>query len=547
MHKNIFLAIIVITCIIACNENGADYDDSNAMNEDSLARNISILSSDSFQGRLPFTKGEKMTISFLQETYRTLGLEPGNNSSYLQEVPMVMLTAKADSIMTVKYPKGKFTLNAPKDYVVWTNKVADNITLHNTPVVFAGYGVNAPEYNWNDYAGIDVKGKIVLVMVNDPGFWTGDSTLFKGKTMTYYGRWTYKFEEAARQGAKGCLVIHRTRPAGYPFKVQQNGFNTARLQLDKRGKNQNECDALGWITDTAAVKLFEAAGMDSSLFQKANKKDFKPVPLNISVSTNMKVQSDYKNSYNVIGRITGLKRPGEVIIYTAHWDHLGINAPDAKGDSIYNGALDNASGVAGMIEIARAFTKMKNKPGRTILFIALTGEEQGLLGSEYYAMNPVYPPKNTVAEINIDGINNFGKTKDVVIVGRGQSELEDMMEDIVKKEGGYIVAEGHPEAGYYYRSDHYNFAKVGIPAIYQGSGYDIPGKTKQEVEKIRDDYTAKNYHRPSDEFDRKKWDLRGGLHDMHLLFALGKKLAYSDVWPEWKRGSEFRRIRDKDK
>ncbi len=414
MYKASFL--LSLTCILlfaACNQKtNIDREDGlAAFSADSMKQHITVLASDSFMGRKPFTEGEKRTVSYLQQEFAAAGLEPGNGNSFLQEVPMVNLLATAAPSMQVQSPKGNFDLKAFDDYIIWTNKPDSTISLDSSQLVFAGYGVVAPEYNWNDYAGLDVKGKVVMVMVNDPGFWVGDSTLFKGKTMTYYGRWTYKFEEAARQGAKGCLIIHNTAAASYPFSVQQNSFNTARLQLDNRGKDVKNCDVIGWVPENIANKLFTAAGYDSTLLVKANKPGFKPVPLDIKLSTTMKVQATYNKSYNVIGKITGTKHPEEVIIYTAHWDHLGIGKPDETGDSIYNGALDNATGTAGLLELARAFKSMKTKPERTIIILCVTAEEQGLLGSAYYAQNPIYPANKTLANINMDGLNRFEKQK----------------------------------------------------------------------------------------------------------------------------------------
>jgi len=541
------VTLLAIIIFASCNQKTAiDTEDGlAAFSADSMKAHIAILASDSFMGRKPFTLGETRTLDYLQKQFAAAGLEPGNGSSYLQDVPMVNLRATAVPSMQVQTPKGNFDLKAFDDYIIWTDKPDSSVIIDKADLVFAGYGVIAPEYNWNDYAGLDVKGKIVMVMVNDPGFWSGDTTLFKGKTMTYYGRWTYKFEEAARQGAKGCLVIHNTTAASYPFSVQQNSFNTSRIQLDNRGKNIKNCDAIGWIPEAVANKLFTAAGFDSTLLVKANKPGFKAVPLNIQVSTTMKVKADYNKSYNVIGKITGTKYPDEVIIYTAHWDHLGIGKPNAKGDSIYNGALDNASGTVGLLELARAFKSLKTKPERTIIILCVTSEEQGLLGSAYYAQNPIYPAAKTLANINMDGINPFGKTKDIVVVGEGQSDLEDYLKEEVEKTGGYISFEPHPEAGAYYRSDHFNFAKAGIPALYIETGIDVIGKGKEYGKKIGDDYIANNYHRPSDEYDAKTWTFEGGINDLKLLFQVGKRLAFQQKWPEWKTGSEFKSLRDK--
>jgi Zn-dependent M28 family amino/carboxypeptidase len=517
-----------------------------SFNAEHLKQDLAMLASDSFMGRKPFTAGEKVTIDYLQKKFASIGLEPGNGNSFLQTVPLANLLAKASPEMQVKSTKGNLTLKAFDDYIIWTNKTDPNISLENTELVFAGYGVVAPEYNWNDYEGLDVKGKVVMVMVNDPGFWVGDSTLFKGNTMTYYGRWTYKFEEAARQGAKGCLIIHNTKAAGYPFAVQQQSFNNSRLTLDNRGKDIKNCDVIGWVTESTASKLFTAAGFDSSLLTKANQRGFKAVPLNLQLSTSMKVQASYNKSYNVIGKITGSKHPDEVIIYTGHWDHLGIGRPDATGDSIYNGALDNASGTAGLLELARAFKSLKKKPERTLIFMSVTAEEQGLLGSQYYAENPIYPIEKTVANINLDGLNAYTKTKDVILIGEGQSDLEDYLKEEAEKAGGYVSFDTHPEAGLYFRSDHYNFAKLGIPSLFPSNGIDVIGKGKAYGQKLEDDYTEHNYHQPSDNYNA-AWPMEGAINDLKLFFLVGKRLAFEQKWPQWKATSEFKAIRDKKK
>ncbi len=545
MHN--FLKIspwLSIILFAACTQIDKHEDGLAAFNADSLKHHISVLASDAFMGRKPFTEGETKTISYLQQEFAAVGLEPGNGDSYLQEVPMVNILANAEPTMEVQSPQGNFTLNAYEDYIIWTDKTDTSISLDKSELVFAGYGVVAPEYNWNDYEGLDVKGKVVMVMVNDPGFWVGDTTIFKGKTMTYYGRWDYKFEEAARQGAKGCLVIHNTAAASYPFSVQQNSFNTSRLQLDTRNKDIKNCDVIGWLPEKIANKLFVAAGFDSTLLVKANEPGFTAIPLNLTLSTKMKVQATYNNSYNVIGKITGSKHPDEVIIYTAHWDHLGIGKVDATGDTIYNGALDNATGTAGLLELARAFKSLKTKPERTIVILAVTAEEQGLLGSAYYAQNPIYPADKTVANINMDGLNRFGKTKDITIVGQGQSDLEDYLTEEVAKDGGYIAIESHPEAGYYYRSDHFNFAKAGIPSLYTETGIDVEGKGKEYGNMLDEEYRNKHYHRPSDEYDASTWTMEGGINELKLLFQVGKRLAFEESWPQWKPGSEFKGIRE---
>lgn len=534
--------------LISCNEGGEKADRNDglaAFSADSLAAHITVLSSDGFQGRKPFTEGETKTIAYLKEQFINLGLEPGNGDSYFQDVPMVNIATEASPWMDVHSAKTDFQLKGFDDYVIWTDKADSLVTLNKADLVFAGYGVVAPEYNWDDYSGLDVAGKVVMVLVNDPGYVTGDTTLFKGKTMTYYGRWTYKFEEAARHGAKGCLVIHNTAAASYPFSVVQNNWNGSRLHLDERGKNVQRCDMVGWISGDAALKLLNAAGYDSSLYTKAAKKGFQSVPLNLQISTNISVKATYNKSHNVIAKITGSVHPDETIIYTAHWDHLGIGKADEAGDSIYNGALDNASATSGLLELARAFKSMKTKPERTIVFLAVTAEEQGLWGSAYYASNPIFPIDKTAANINMDGLNFFGKTKDVIVVGKGQSDLEDYLQEEAGKEGRVIAYEMHPEAGYYFRSDHFNFAKAGVPALYMNNGTDVIGKGKEYGQKMDEDYTNNRYHRPSDEFDPAVWNLDGAIEDLKLLFQVGKRIAFQEQMPQWKKGSEFKSIREK--
>ena len=532
---------------MACKEtDSSSFDEQDGLasfNKDSLANHIITLASDEFQGRRPFTVGETKTVDYLTRSLRNMGIEAGNGNDYFQEVPMVEITPTCDPTMTIKSAKGDLTLKTMDDYIIWTENTDSVISLVNDEVVFAGFGVVAPEYNWNDYAGIDVKGKVVVVMVNDPGYALGDSTLFKGKAMTYYGRWTYKFEEAARQGAKACLIVHNTEAASYPFSVVQNSWGKSQQHLDTRGSKEYRCPVEGWITEAAAKRLLTASGNDASLLTKANERGFKPLALNLKVSTSMKVSAVFNKSKNVIGKITGSKRPDEYIIYTAHWDHFGIGKPDAKGDSIYNGALDNASGTAAILEVARAFKSMKNKPERSIVFLFVTGEEQGLLGSAYYAQHPVYPAIKTVGNLNIDVMNNWGKTKDIAIAGAGQSELEDYLKKEVESKGRYIAPESHPEAGHYFRSDHFSFAKVGVPALTTGSGIDGVSKGKEYGQKQEDDYTANYYHQPADQYDAAKWNLEGGIEDTILLFQIGKRLAFETTWPQWKEGSEFKALR----
>lgn len=546
--KYIITLIAMVTLLSGCTKE-AKYDPQDGLDtftEAGFEIRLKKISSDEFMGRMPFTEGEKKTLAYLEHEVKKLGLEPGNGTSYLQEVPMVEITTQTDSVLKVKSAKGEFELSGLKDYVIWTPRAdQEQINLENEELIFAGYGVVAPEYNWNDYAGLDVKDKIVLVMVNDPGFGIGDSTFFKGNTMTYYGRWTYKFEEAARQGAKGCIIIHDDVPAGYGFWVVQNSWNAAKLHLDPRGKNDYQCPAVGWVSQPAARKLFEAAGMNyAEAISRAHKQGFKGESMKLNLSFGMKMKAKYDKSYNIAAKITGTKQPDEYLIYSTHWDHLGIGKPDETGDTIYNGALDNASGTAGQLEIAKAFLSLKNKPARTVVFLWVTAEEQGLLGSSYYASNPIYPKEKTVANINMDGINPYGRNKDIVLVGMGQSDLEDYLNEEAKRVGRYVSPEPNPVAGYYFRSDHFCFAKIGIPALYTNDGIDNIEKGADYGKQVQRDYVAKYYHKPSDEYDSSRWKLDGSIDDLKLLFNVGKKISMESTWPQWKPTSEFKVIRD---
>lgn len=536
--------IIGTACILllaSCkNRKTREHEDGEAaFNADSMRTHIAVLASDSFMGRKPFTEGETKTLRYLQQQFAIAGLEPGNGDSYLQEVPMVNIATTAAPTMEVKSPKGNFSLKGFDDYVLWTDKTDSGISIDKADLVFAGYGVVSAEYRWNDYDSIDVKGKIVLVLVNDPGFNAGDTNMFKGKTMTYFGRWTYKFEEAARQGARGCLIVHTEAGAGYPFSVVQNSWNTSKLRLDDRGKELKHTDMVGWITEATAKKLLAAAGMDSTLLRKADKPGFRAVPLPLQLSTSLTVKATYNKSYNVIGKITGSTKPDEVVVYSAHWDHLGIGKPDEKGDSIYNGALDNATGTAGLLELARAFKSMKVQPEKTIVMLSVTAEEQGLWGSAWYAQNPVYPASKTACDINMDGLGAGTAARDITIVGKDQTNLEDVLREEAQKIGRKISYETHPEAGYYYRSDHFNFARVGIPALYTSTGVDVIGEGVKFGQKRDDDYRKLHYHRPSDEYDPATFTMKGAIADLKLLFMVGKRVAAADNFPQWKEKSEF--------
>jgi Zn-dependent M28 family amino/carboxypeptidase len=541
------LLLAISAAIFSCNggteQTPAGDPGISAFDKDTLAADIKVLSSDEFQGRRPFTEGEHKTIGFLERSCTALGLEPGNGNGYTQDVPLVEISPTAAPTLQVHSPKGVIDLQNRNDFVCWTEKSDTNVTVDRSDIVFAGFGVVAPEYNWNDYAGLDVKGKTVLVMVNDPGFY--DSSLFKGHTMTYYGRWTYKYEEAARQGAKACLIIHNTAAASYPFQVVQTSNGGVKLHLDSRENPSYQLSLEGWITEGTGKRLLAAAGKDSNLLKDAQHRGFKGVPLDLKLSGSVHVKEVYNMSHNVIAKITGSKYPNEYIIFSAHWDHLGIGSPDAKGDSIYNGAADNASGSASLLQIARAFRSLPEKPERTIVFLWVTAEEQGLLGSAYYAQHPVYPLAATVANLNIDVINTYGPTKDITYSGKGQSDLEDSLAAEAKKKGRYIAPEDHPEAGHYFRSDHFNFARAGVPSLTADGGVDDVTKGPAYGKQKHDEYTTLHYHQPSDEYDANTWNLDGGLQDIELVYNIGRNLAFSHDWPNWKPGSEFKAIRDK--
>lgn len=513
-----------------------------AINDSSLTQYLSVIAADSLQGRKPFTEGETKTINYLKAQFEQLGLAPGNNGSYFQEVPMVEIKSVPEDKMVLKGKTTSLTLNYLTDFVAGTRRVQAEVSISNSPLVFAGYGIVAPEYGWNDYAGLDVKGKTVVVLINDPGF--ADSTLFKGKNMTYYGRWTYKFEEAARQGATGIIIVHDTEPAAYPWTVVRSGWSKSKLNLQSADNGMNRAVVEGWITLDKARQLFALDGKSfDQLALSARKKGFKAVDLN--VTTSLKVKNTIKKSvtYNVLATIPGNKRKDEAIIYSAHWDHLGIGEK-VKGDSIYNGAVDNATGVASLFEIASAFKKLPKNPERTILFISYTAEEQGLLGSEFYAKHPVFPLAKTVANINMDMMGIAGKTKDIVVYGFGQSELEDYAAEAAKKQGRIIVPDPVPSSGLYYRSDHFNLAKVGVPALFTGSGVDNVKHGREWGLKQVADFTKMRYHSPQDNFDAKTWDLSGIVADVRMLFDLGYRLSNEDTFPKWKTGSEFKAIRE---
>jgi Zn-dependent M28 family amino/carboxypeptidase len=518
---------------------------------DAVLRHTKTLSADEFEGRAPGSKGEDLTVNYIVDTFRKSGLKPGNtDGTYVQKVPLVGITGAEARPLTIARGGRKQTLKWKDEVVAWTKHVADGASLENSELVFAGYGVDAPEYNWNDFKDVDVKGKTIVVFVNDPQMPDPsdssklDPKTFNGEAMTYYGRWTYKYEEGAKRGAAGILIVHETAPAGYPFSVVQ-GFLGERFDLVTADKNMGRAAIEGWVSLDAAKKIFAMAGQDfDALKKQAITREFKPVPLGLTASMAVKNTLRTLDSLNVLAKLEGSdpQLKNEYVVYSAHWDHLGIGDP-VNGDKIYNGALDNASGVASLLEIARAFTQVQPPPKRSILFLMVTAEEQGLLGSQYYSVTPAYPLAKTVANINMDTVNPWGRTKDITVIGLGASDLDDYLRDAAGEQGRTLRPDPEPEKGFYYRSDHFNFAKQGVPALYTESGIDFIGKPPEYGKQKRDEYTNHDYHAPSDEV-KPDWDLSGAREDAQLLLAVGYRVAQADKYPEWKPGNEFKAKRD---
>ncbi len=508
-----------------------------------LAAHIRTLSSDAFEGRAPGGRGEQLTVDYIADQFRRLGLEPGNGDSYFQTVPMVESTASSATTLSIAWPGGEAqTLAFGTDMVLGTSSGQPQVLIENSDMVFVGYGVNAPEADWNDYAGLDVRGKTVVMLVNDPGFASGDPALFQGRRMTYYGRWSYKFEEAARQGAAAALVIHDTPGAGYGWEVVQNSWSGKQFDLPIAVDPAPRLPAQGWLSGEAAATLFARSGLDiAQLRAAAGQRGFKPVPLGATLSTELNSTIRDGESRNVMALLRGSERPDEAIVYMAHWDHLGRNE-ELAGDQIFNGAVDNATGVAGVLEIAERYVTAP-PPARSVLFMAVTLEESGLLGSKFYVAQPTIPLDNTVAAVNIDALQPIGRTRDMVVVGLGNSELEDVLRPVAAEQGRTLKVESAPEKGFYYRSDHFNFAKAGVPALYTKGGSDHVEKGEAYGLEWARAYGAERYHSPRDEFDP-SWDLTGMVDDFNALYRVGRQLVDGDAWPNWYEGNEFRAVRD---
>jgi Zn-dependent M28 family amino/carboxypeptidase len=547
------LALYVTAAAMAAAQTGAPAEDQAAAAR--ILDHIRVLSSDAFEGRAPGSPGEDMTIAYLQQEYGKLGLSPGNpDGTFIQNVPMVGIL----STITTTIDTGGKTLTPVliNDYVAVSRRITPALEVKDSGIVFVGYGVVAPEYGWDDFKGVDVRGKTVIMLINDPPVPDPrdpsrlDDSMFKGKAMTYYGRWTYKYEEASAKGAAACLIVHETGPAGYPFAVLSGSLGRENFVLESADGNAGRPAVEGWLTLAYARTLFAAAGQDyDALKALAVRKDFHPVAFDAKASFTVANKIRPLASRNFVAKLEGsdATKSGEYVAYSAHWDHLGRN-PRLKGDQIFHGAADDASGCAALLEIARRFTALPpaERPKRSILFFSFCAEEQGLLGSEYYCGHPLYPLVKTVADINIDGtggLQTAGPARDIEVEGYGNSTLDDLARSILEAQGRVLVPDSEPEKGYFYRADHFEFAKVGVPATAMSSGVDIIGKPAGFGRERREEYIANDYHKVTDVI-KPWWDLTGGVRDVDLYFRMGEQLASTDSWPQWKPGCEFKARRD---
>ncbi|WP_262692259.1 M28 family metallopeptidase [Kordiimonas aestuarii] len=548
--KNILTISAVALALAACGNTQKDEKKQNTapyeMSAEALGEHIRELASDEYGGRAPASPGEELTVRYIEKQFKDAGLKGANGGSFIQDVPLVSVETRDAPAMTLSKDGENLELAYRGDQVIWTRHEQTATRVADSDMVFVGYGINAPERGWNDYEGIDVTGKTVVIMVNDPGFATQNTDLFEGNTMTYYGRWDYKFAEAARQGAAAAVIIHETKPAAYGWATVDSSWTGPQFDMVRDDKGASLADAEGWITTEAADKLFTMAGLNrADLQEAAAKPGFKAVPMEVTFAADFTSEVNHINSRNVAGYIKGSEHPDEVFIYMAHWDHIGTD-PNAEGDGIYNGALDNASGTGGLIELARAYAGAGKPPKRSVLFLAVTAEEQGLLGSAYYAANPLFPLEKTIGGINMDGLNYYGPTKDVTVIGLGNSELDSYLDQAAKMQDRILVADQEPEKGYFYRSDHFELSKRGVPMLYPNSGYDHREKGRAYVDALVADYLEKRYHQPADEYDA-SWELSGAVEDLELYYNTGRLLIDSEVWPNWSEGSEFKALRDEQR
>jgi Zn-dependent M28 family amino/carboxypeptidase len=520
-----------------------------AITPDGLLAHIKVLASDDFEGRAPGTKGEDLSVKYITDQFKNIGLKPGNpDGTYTQEVPLAGI--KSEPRMSFVIGDKTTDLKYPDDFVASSARLQPEIKIDKSDLVFVGYGVVAPEYGWDDYKNVDVKGKTLLMLINDPPVPDPkdpsklDDKMFKGKAMTYYGRWTYKYEIAAQKGAVAAIIIHETEPAAYPWQVVKSSWAKENFELDNPNKNMDAVSARSWITLDVAKKLFADSGQDFDALKKsAINKDFRPVVLNAKANIEIKQQVHSFKSHNVIGKLEGSdpKLNGEYVIYTAHWDHLGKH-PELQGDQIFNGAIDNASGVASIIELAAAFMKVNPLPKRSVLFMATTAEEAGLLGAKFYAEHPLYPLEKTLADINLDSMNVWGKARDIEDLSLGFSTLDDLLSAAAKQQGRTAIPDSRPDKGKIYRADNFEFSKVGLPSLYIGKGEHL--LSRPETAPLRsDEFDSTDYHQVTDEV-RPDWDLSGAVQDVQLVFEVGYEAANGDKFPEWKPGSEFKAKRD---
>lgn len=549
MKPNLLLIPALVSILFSCQEgtqdshntDGLDSTALSAITEDTYKAHVVKLSSDEFLGRKPFTKGDTLTVQYIEQQFKDLGLQPGNGESFFQEVPLVEIASEPkNKMLTFKGESGTVSANHLDDYVIGSRRLQNDIDISESELVFVGFGIVAPEFDWNDYEGLDVKGKTVVALVSDPGRY--DKSLFKADTMTYYGRWKYKYEEAARQGATGILLIHETEAASYGWNVVRSGWSGPQLELVSEDDGASFAEFEGWISNETSKKLFQLAGISPNIIEDAKKPGFKAVPLNVTTSVSIHNTFRKSTSNNVIAKLEGSKRPDEVIIYTAHWDHLGVGEP-VDGDAIYNGAIDNAAGVAALFEIAKAFQSAQVKPERSIIFLAVTAEEEGLLGSAYYAQHPIYPLNKTVASLNMDAFSALGATKDVSVVGIGQTEIEDYVEKSAAKFGRIMKGESDPTSGGFYRSDHFNFVKAGVPGLFMGAGSELLSIDTADIERRRE-ALAGRYHTVADEVDE-NWDFGGIIEDIRLFFDIGYTMSMESTFPNFKAKSEFKELGDK--
>ncbi len=515
-----------------------------AITEADYRRHIETLSSDEFGGRAPASPGEQLTVDYLTDAFSGLGLEPANGDSYIQDVPLASVNAVNKPELFISGGEGEdMNLAYITDQVIWTRKQVKDAAVQDSELVFVGYGIKAPERGWNDYKGVDVRGKTVVMLVNDPGYATQDPELFNGNAMTYYGRWDYKFDEAARQGAAAAIIVHDTLPAAYGWSTVINSWTGPQFAMVLPDKGEDLVSVEGWITLDNAKTLFTKAGLDlKEMYAKAQQPGFRAVPMGLKASATLVNETENVTSRNVAALLKGTEAPDEYFVYMAHWDHLGTD-PTMEGDNIFNGALDNATGTAALLEIAKAYSTLPQAPRRSVMFIAVTAEEQGLLGSLYYAAHPLVPLEDTVGGLNMDGLNNFGETRDITVIGLGMSELDNYLKEAAASQEKVLVADREAEKGSYYRSDHFELAKKGVPMLYPGSGYDHKEKGVDYGMQVSQEYVAKNYHRVSDEYDL-SWDVSGAMADMKTFFRTGLSVANSEDWPNWEEGTEFKATRD---